>query len=634
MSFISYLKDGISLGSIYAIIALGYTMVYGIAKMLNFAHGDVIMVGAYIILTCITRGGMSPILAVILSVVICTLLGVVIEKVAYSPLRKASSNLAVLITAIGVSYLLQNLALLIFGADAKSFVAVIKVPSITLFDGELTIKGITIVTILACIIIMVGLSLFVKKTKPGRAMQAVSEDRDAAQLMGVNVNATISLTFAIGSGLAAIAGLLLCQTYPTLTPYTGAMPGIKAFVAAVFGGIGSIPGAMVGGILLGIIEIFGKAYISSQVADAIVFAVLIVVLLVKPTGLFGNNMINYGIVIVLFVIVQALSSTGNLSRLLMGLLVPLCVYTIASVSLNLVVGFSGELSLGHAGFMCVGAFSSALFSQVAADSIPQVPRFILAILVGAAVAALFGVIIGIPVLRLRGDYLAIVTLAFGEIIKNLINVLYIGVDDKGLHVATSAAGLHLEAGGKQILKGALGISGTATLYKDIKNYFFLIGVILLLLTLFIVQNLVNSRSGRAIMSTRDNRIAAESVGINITRYKLLAFTISAALAGVAGVLYAHNLSLLKVSVFDYNMSILVLVYVVLGGIGNIRGSIIATIILYALPELLRGFANYRMLIYAIVLIIMMLFNWAPAARDWRARMVEKFKGKKAKKEVA
>ena len=204
MSFISYLKDGISLGSIYAIIALGYTMVYGIAKMLNFAHGDVIMVGAYIILTCITRGGMSPILAVILSVVICTLLGVVIEKVAYSPLRKASSNLAVLITAIGVSYLLQNLALLIFGADAKSFVAVIKVPSITLFDGELTIKGITIVTILACIIIMVGLSLFVKKTKPGRAMQAVSEDRDAAQLMGVNVNATISLTFAIGSGTDSV----------------------------------------------------------------------------------------------------------------------------------------------------------------------------------------------------------------------------------------------------------------------------------------------------------------------------------------------------------------------------------------------------------------------------------------------
>ena len=289
MSFISYLKDGINLGSIYAIIALGYTMVYGIAKMLNFAHGDVIMVGAFVILTAITKAGMSPLLSVILGVVVCTVMGVVIEMVAYRPLRKAASNLAVLITAIGVSYLLQNLALLIFGADAKSFVTVIDVPNVTLFDGQLTIKGITIVTIITCLIIMIGLTLFVNKTKPGRAMKAVSEDKDAAQLMGVNVNATISLTFAIGSGLAAIAGLLLCSAYPTLTPYTGAMPGIKAFVAAVFGGIGSIPGAMVGGILLGIIEIFGKAYISSQVADAIVFAVLIIVLLVKPTGLFGKN---------------------------------------------------------------------------------------------------------------------------------------------------------------------------------------------------------------------------------------------------------------------------------------------------------------------------------------------------------
>ena len=289
MSFISYLKDGISLGSIYAIIALGYTMVYGIAKMLNFAHGDVIMVGAFVFLPAITKGGMSPVLAVLISIVFCTVLGIVIEKVAYPPLRKASSNLAVLITAIGVSYLLQNLALLIFGADAKSFVTVIDVPSLSLFGGALVIKGITIVTIVVSVIIMAALTFFVRKTKPGRAMQAVSEDRDAAQLMGVNVNATISLTFAIGSGLAAIAGLLLCSAYPTLTPYTGAMPGIKAFVAAVFGGIGSIPGAMVGGILLGVIEIFGKAYISSQVADAIVFAVLIIVLLVKPTGLFGKN---------------------------------------------------------------------------------------------------------------------------------------------------------------------------------------------------------------------------------------------------------------------------------------------------------------------------------------------------------
>lgn len=344
-------------------------------------------------------------------------------------------------------------------------------------------------------------------------------------------------------------------------------------------------------------------------------------------------MITYAMVIVIFIIVQTLSSTGNLSNLLTGLLVPLCVYTIAAISLNLVVGFSGELSLGHAGFMCVGAYSSAVFSQVVGDSIPSVPRLILAILIGAVVAAVFGVLIGIPVLRLRGDYLAIVTLAFGEIIKNLINVLYIGFDENGLHVATSSAGLKVAAGGKKILKGALGISGTSTLYKDIKPYFFLIGIIMILITLFVVQNLVNSRSGRAIMSTRDNRIAAESVGIDITKYKLLAFTVSAALAGVAGVLYAHNISMLKVSIFDYNLSIMILVYVVLGGIGNVRGSIIATIILYALPELLRGFSTYRMLIYAIVLIIMMLFNWAPAARNWRSRMMEKIRGNK-KKEAA
>ena len=288
MSFISYLISGISLGSVYAIIALGYTMVYGIAKMLNFAHGDVIMIGAYTVLTMLTAG-VNPWLAVLIGMAVCTLLGITIEKIAYKPLRGASSSLAVLITAIGVSYFLQNSALLIFGADAKSFINVIPVPAVTLANGELTITGTTIVTIIACVVIMCGLMFFVNKTKPGRAMKAVSQDRGAAQLMGVNVNATISLTFAIGSGLAAIAGLLLCSAYPSLTPYTGAMPGIKAFVAAVFGGIGSIPGAMVGGILLGIIEIFGRAYISSQVADAIVFAVLIIVLLVKPTGLFGKN---------------------------------------------------------------------------------------------------------------------------------------------------------------------------------------------------------------------------------------------------------------------------------------------------------------------------------------------------------
>ena len=289
MSFISYLINGLSLGSVYAIIALGYTMVYGIAKMLNFAHGDIIMVGAYIALMSMTQAGMPPFAAVLAAVVGCTVLGVLIERIAYKPLRNASSSLAVLITAIGVSYLLQNLALLIFGANTQTFDSVIDWKGITLAGGGLSISGVTIVTIAACIIIMAVLVTFVQKTKPGQAMRAVSEDKGAAQLMGINVNGTIALTFAIGSALAAIAGVLLCSAYPSLTPYTGAMPGIKAFVAAVFGGIGSIQGAFIGGLLLGIIEIMGRAYISSQMADALVFAVLIIVLLVKPTGLLGKQ---------------------------------------------------------------------------------------------------------------------------------------------------------------------------------------------------------------------------------------------------------------------------------------------------------------------------------------------------------
>lgn len=288
MNFLIYLINGIGLGSVYAIIALGYTMVYGIAKMLNFAHGDVIMIGCYTVFLTMTRYGMNPYLSVALSVVVCTLLGITIEKIAYKPLRRATS-LAVLITAIGVSYFLQNAALLLFGANTKSFSNVVNVPGITLADGALKISGTTIVTVAVCILIMLALTWFIKNTKAGQAMLAVSEDKDAAQLMGVNVNGTISLTFAIGSGLAAIAGVLFCSAYPTLTPYTGSMPGIKAFTAAVFGGIGSIPGAFIGGILLGIIEILGRAYISSQLSDAIVFAVLIIVLLVKPTGILGKK---------------------------------------------------------------------------------------------------------------------------------------------------------------------------------------------------------------------------------------------------------------------------------------------------------------------------------------------------------
>ena len=288
MQILQYLINGISIGSVYAIIALGYTMVYGIAKMLNFAHGDVIMIGAYISFCVTSYLGLPAWVSVIAAVAVCTLLGITIEGLAYKPLR-GTPSLAVLITAIGVSYFLQNAAQLIWSSSPKNFTSVVTMKPISLAGGQIVITGEVLLTVAVCILVMVGLTLFTGKTRTGKAMRAVSEDRDAAQLMGINVNQTISTTFAIGSALAAIAGVLLCSTVPTLQPTTGSMPGIRAFTAAVFGGIGSIPGAMLGGILLGIIETFSKAYISTQFSDAIVFFVLIVILLVKPAGLLGKQ---------------------------------------------------------------------------------------------------------------------------------------------------------------------------------------------------------------------------------------------------------------------------------------------------------------------------------------------------------
>lgn len=286
VSFFTNLINGLSLGSIYAIIAIGYTMVYGIARMLNFAHGDIIMIGAFVSYTAISSMGLPTPLGVIGAIVACTVLGVVIEKIAYKPLRKAASPLAVLITAIGVSYFLQNSALLIFGSDPKMYKSVVPFQNVQI--GPFLIPGTTIVSIAVSIILVAALQAFINNTKPGQAMLACSQDRDAASLMGISVNGTITLTFAIGSAMAAIAGVLLCSAYPSLSPTTGAMPGIKAFVAAVFGGIGSIPGAMIGGLVLGVIEILARSYISSQLSDAIVFSVLIIVLLFRPTGLFGK----------------------------------------------------------------------------------------------------------------------------------------------------------------------------------------------------------------------------------------------------------------------------------------------------------------------------------------------------------
>lgn len=288
MRILQYLINGISIGSVYAIIALGYTMVYGIAKMLNFAHGDVIMVGAYISFCVTNYLGLPAWVSIIASMAVCTVLGILIEALAYKPLR-GTPSLAVLITAIGVSYFLQNAAQLIWSSSPKNFTSIVTINPLHLFDDQLTITGEVIVIVLVSVVIMVGLTWFTSKTRIGKSMRAVSEDRDAAQLMGINVNQTISITFAIGSALAAIAGVLMCSAIPTLQPTTGSMPGIRAFTAAVFGGIGSIPGAMLGGILLGIIETFSKAFLSSQFSDAIVFSVLIVILLVKPAGILGKQ---------------------------------------------------------------------------------------------------------------------------------------------------------------------------------------------------------------------------------------------------------------------------------------------------------------------------------------------------------
>ena len=349
---------------------------------------------------------------------------------------------------------------------------------------------------------------------------------------------------------------------------------------------------------------------------------------------FKSNTITYGIVILAYILCQSLISGGLMSNSMKGLLIQFCYYIIMAVSLNLTVGILGELSLGHAGFMCIGAFTGAILYKTLSEVITVKPVLLfICILAGAALAGLFGFLIGIPVLRLKGDYLAIVTLAFGEIIKNVCASVFLGKDSKGFHVSLKdQAALNLEDSGEMIIKGPLGITGLSFTVS------FTACAILVLITLIIVLNLVNSRTGRAVMAIRDNRIAAEATGINVTKYKMLAFTISAALAGVAGVLYASSLSTLASSSknFGYNMSIMILVYVVLGGIGNIRGSVIATVILVLLPEKLRFLSNYRMLIYAVVLIAMMLINWSPAARAKRDVLLSKiniFKKKETKKEV-
>lgn len=333
-----------------------------------------------------------------------------------------------------------------------------------------------------------------------------------------------------------------------------------------------------------------------------------------------ENLFAFGIVIIFFIVIQIMNAAGALTSSFAGQLIPVCAYAIMAVSLNLTVGILGELSLGHAGFMSVGAFAGVLTYTSLSSAMPTWAAMILALLAGAVTAGVFGLLVGVPVLRLSGDYLAIVTLAFGEIIKNLLNAMYLGVDSAGLHVSfKDASSMHLASGGKTLINGALGITGIK------KASTFGLGTILLLITLAVILNLIHSRSGRAIMAIRDNEIAAQSIGIDLTKYKLMAFITSAVFAGVAGVLYALNYSTLVATKFNYNTSIQVLVFVVLGGMGNIGGSVIAAAVLTVLPEVLRVMKDYRMLIYSIVLIIMMIFNQGPSMIAWRKRFLSKVK---------
>ncbi len=351
----------------------------------------------------------------------------------------------------------------------------------------------------------------------------------------------------------------------------------------------------------------------------------------KPSRSTVNAFFNYGLVLVFYLIIQMVLASGNMKSAFAGQLVPICAYIVMAISLNLVVGISGELSLGHAGFMSVGAFTGVVVTAALTESIPSAPlRLAVAIVVGAAMAAVAGVLIGIPVLRLRGDYLAIVTLAFGEIIRSIMNCVHMGLDQNGLHFSMkSEAALGMAAGGKTLINGPMGALGITKIST------FTAGIILVIITLFVIQNLINSRTGRAIMAIRDDRIAAESTGLSVTKYKMIAFVTSAAFAGAAGVLFAMNFSTVVPKKFDFNTSILVLVFVVLGGLGNIRGSIIAAALLTILPELLREYQDYRMLVYAIILILVMLVTNNDKAKAVRNRIFLKvadlFSGMRAKK---
>ena len=599
--FLQQLIIGLRLGSVYALVALGYTMVYGIIRLINFAHGDFIMVGGYTLYFTVPillhSMGLPAWTSVIAAIVICALVGVLVELVAYRPVRRKGTSMSALITAIAMSLLLENLAQAIPAMGPNPRVISDEIFSTAPMSlGGVSVNMAAVITIVIAAVVMAALQIFVQKTKLGRAMRAVSENKEASTLVGINVNRTIVTTFAIGSGLAAVAALMYCAQYHTVTTTMGSMLGLKAFVAAVMGGIGLIPGAMLGGIVVGIIEALVTAYISSSLANAVVFLILIVMLLgqVLPDNTYR--------------------------RVLVPIIWQMCIFILLGTSLNLTLGYLGQLTLGHMGFAGIGAYTAALSSLAleragvfeASKAAPG--QLILVVLgcclLGAVFAGLLGLLVGIPALRLRGDYLAIVTLGFGLIVENVIaNLPFAGGD--GLASGTASSSLYANG---------LGLSTSL----QAKYVWLVLGITVLCIAL--MCTFIRSKYGRAIEAIRDDEIAAAASGVNTTYYKILTFVISAFFAGLAGGLYATCFSSLTTASFTFTSasiwnSTFIVVIVVLGGMGSMTGSVLAAVAMYllnyeikngawvsALPGFVQSLFQFPMLIYALVLLVVIIFR--------------------------
>ena len=548
------LINGLSLGSIYALIALGYTMIYGILKLINFAHGDIYMVGAYIgyIATTVFHLPFFP--SLLIAMAGAALVGMLIERVAYRPMRNAP-RIAILITAIGVSFFLENGMILLASPQPRTFssdfaASVYNVGGLVINSQQIIILGSTIV-------LMLALTYIVNYTKIGKAMRAVSFDADAARLMGINIDRVISMTFALGSALAAAGGVLVGIYYNSIDPLMGMAPGIKAFVAAVLGGIGIIPGAMVGGIILGIVEALVSGFISSTFRDAAAFL--------------KADLKKLGFCAALFAVLYVLLEMEIIGAFWELNLVLIIINIILATSLNMINGYTGQFSIGHAGFFAVGAYMGAIMTVKLGYDMP------VALIAGTLSAGLLGFLVGLPTLRLNGDYLAIATLGLGEIIRIcILNIEYVG--------------------------GASGLMGIPRLTTFPLAFWIMIAI------LFFIKNFKNSAYGRACLAIRENEIAADTMGIDTTRYKVMAFTLGASFAGTAGVLFSHYFFIAHPASFTFMRSFDILTMVVLGGLGSMTGSITGAIVLTFISAALSDFPEWRMLIYSIAMIVLMLYR--------------------------